>query len=94
MTVPSIPERTLEGAISDIIESIALEEAALAHLINAEAEKVQLVAGMENITPEQLVSFQQSVTNVLKTIIKKEMLLQFKLDSVLELPGFEVTPSP
>lgn len=34
-----------EEAIADIIESIALMEAALSHILNAEGEKIQAVVG-------------------------------------------------
>lgn len=40
MGLPVIPEKTQPEAFTDLLESIALEEVGLAHLINAEAEKV------------------------------------------------------
>ncbi len=67
--------------------SIALEETALAHFINAEAEKIQAVAAMMeagNLTPEEVVEFQDSISKVMRMPIKKEMLLQFKLEDILD----------
>ena len=40
-----------EQAITDLIESVALQEAALSHILNAEGEKIQAVVAMEGVTP-------------------------------------------
>ncbi len=50
MTVPVVPEREQPEALTDILESIALEETALAHLINSEAQKIEksLYEGLEH----------------------------------------------
>jgi hypothetical protein len=85
---------TLGQTIPLLLASIALEEIALAHIMNAEAEKIQFVLGTlstENvlvpstITISNLLTINQSVSQTLKDVIKKEMLLQFKLESVLKL---------
>lgn len=41
-------------AISDLIESIALQQTALSHILNAEGEKLQKVLSLEEITPEDM----------------------------------------
>ncbi|WP_408955247.1 hypothetical protein [Natroniella sp. ANB-PHB2] len=87
MSAPVIPDREQEEALTDLLVSIALEETALAHFMNAEAEKIQAVAGMMEegeMTPEEVLDFQKSVSQVMRTPIKKEMLLQFKLEDVLD----------
>lgn len=47
MTFPEIPEGTVckKQAAADIMESIALIEAAISHIVNAEGEKIQAVVG-------------------------------------------------
>ncbi|MFS0611812.1 hypothetical protein [Brevibacillus sp. 179-C1.2 HS] len=78
-----------------LLSSIALEELALAHIMNAEAEKIQFVLG--TLTPttstlspsavniSNLLDINQSVRKTMQDVIKKEMLLQFKFENVLEL---------
>ncbi|EJW18243.1 hypothetical protein M5X00_08755 [Paenibacillus alvei] len=85
---------TLGQTVTLLLASIALEELALAHIVNAEAEKIQLVVGTlaPGITPratvEDLLAIDDSVRRTLQDVIKKEMLLQFKLDSILtSFPG-------
>ncbi|MFJ5718291.1 hypothetical protein [Neobacillus sp. NPDC093127] len=78
-----------------LLASVALEELALAHLVNAEAEKLQLVLG--TLTPTRttlspavvsltnLLAIDASVQRTLRDVIKKEMLLEFKFENVLDL---------
>ena len=97
MSQPSIPNITpdidinLEEAITLQVAAIALEELGLAHLINAEAEKIQAVLGTleprslpEAPTFAQLLEIDQAVENVLERVIMKEMILLFKLERLLE----------
>ena len=69
-----------EQAITDLIESVALQEAALSHILNAEGEKIQAVVAMEGVTPEELLMVNKSVENMTNTIARLEMLLQAKLE--------------
>lgn len=72
-----------------LIHSIALEEMALAHLINAEAEKTQTVAKgpVTTFTPDEYIHFQRSLAEVLTKIVEKEKLLLKKLRLLLHLSG-------
>ncbi|MCK8825985.1 hypothetical protein [Fuchsiella alkaliacetigena] len=81
----SIPERDEEGALNDILESTALERAALAQLINAEAEKIKGVLGFEGISADKILEFQESVDGIMQTSIELQKLIQEDLKYVLEM---------
>ena len=98
MSFPTIPQITPTISIDRaqvvnlLLASIAFEELGLAHLINAEAEKLQAALGTLpglSVTVSSfagLITINSEVRNTLQTIIKKEMLLQFKLENILEIP--------
>ena len=71
-----------DQAITDLIQSIALQEAALSHIMNAEGEKMQAVIGMDNVTPVQLLELNKSVEGMINAITRLEMMLQAKLELV------------
>lgn len=98
MSFPNIPDVnpdisiTIEEAINLLLASIAFEELGLAHIINAEAEKIQYVLGTidgqsvpEPPTIDELLKIDRSVDRMLKSVIKKEMLLQFKLEDTITI---------
>ncbi|MBB5173625.1 hypothetical protein [Texcoconibacillus texcoconensis] len=103
MSMPNIPDidptinLEREDVINLLLASVALEELGLAHIINAEAEKIQAALGtlpntnLEEATLSELMEVNESVNKTLKTVVKKEMLLQFKLEDILELP---IEPTP
>ena len=66
-----------------MLASIALEEISLAHIMNAEAEKIQEV--LKTCKTDELFEVNDKVDKILMKVIKKEMLLQFKFENVLEL---------
>jgi len=80
---------TREQAITDLIESIALEETALSHILNAEGEKMQAIIGMDNVTTEELMALNCSVNKLVNSITRLEMMFQSKLElfsAVIEKP--------
>ncbi len=66
-------------AITDIIMSVALEQTALSHILNAEGEKLQAIIATEDITPDELLDANKSVQGMVEAITRLEMLLQSKL---------------
>ncbi|MEG0542075.1 MAG: hypothetical protein RR528_07080, partial [Angelakisella sp.] len=66
-------------AITDIIESVALEQTALSHILNAEGEKIQAVVKTATTT-SQLTAVNASVKSMVNTISMLEMVLQSKLE--------------
>lgn len=65
-------------AITDIIESVALQQAGLSHILNAEGEKLQ--KAIENsATSEELLEVNSSVESMINSIARLELILQNKL---------------
>ena len=69
-----------EQAIIDLIQSVALQEAALAHIMNAEGEKMQKIIGMTDVTSEDLFKLNKSVVSMINSITRLEMMLEAKLE--------------
>lgn len=67
------------NAISDVIESIALQQTGLSHILNAEGEKIQAIIKYSE-KPEDLLLVNKSVENMVNSITRLEFMLQGKLE--------------
>ncbi len=98
MSMPNIPNidpkitLTAEQSYNLLLSSIAMEELAQAHILNAEAEKIQYVLGtlkgaapIDPPTFRQLIALDDSVCMTLRNVIKNQMLLGFKLEDTIGL---------
>ena len=65
--------------ISDLIESVALEQTALSHILNAEGEKIQKIMGTAGVTTQQIIDVNNSVADMTNSISRLESILQSKL---------------
>jgi hypothetical protein len=86
MGMPIIASSDIERsqAVTDLIESVALEQTALSHILNAEGEKLQLFVVLAStevptVTPELLLEANNSVTALITSVTALETLLQAKL---------------
>ena len=98
MSLPTIPTITPSISLNRtqivnlLLASVALEELGLAHIINAEGEKLQAVLGTLpglSITATSisgLLSVNREVRRSLQTVLKNQMLLEFKLEDILDIP--------
>lgn len=93
MSMPSFPPHgacfTREEALTMILASIAMEELALSHIINAEGEKLQYILGtLPGSTPcagpQDVLAVNKSVASLLDVVAQNQMLLKSKLEKVLE----------
>lgn len=68
--------------ISDLIESVALEQAALAAIAQAEGAKIQKIVAMSGVTTQELLCLNNSVTEMMDSIAMLEAVLKQKLSIV------------
>ena len=101
MGFPIIPSITpdIDISIGDVtnllLASIAFEELGLAHIVNAEAEKIQFILGTletdveppASATLDNLLDLDAAVGRILERVIAKEIILLFKLDKVFDFLG-------
>jgi len=80
MPVITPGDGTREQAITDLIQSVALQEAALAHIMNAEGEKMQKIIAMEDVNTDELMELNKSVTQLISAVSRLEMLFTAKLE--------------
>ncbi|MEC2055793.1 collagen-like protein, partial [Peribacillus psychrosaccharolyticus] len=96
MSNPNIPNIspiisiTRDDVINLLLASIAMEELGLAHIINAEGEKIQYALGTlpgltSPATLAEILQVNSSVQDTLSMAIQKELLLDSKLKQVTSI---------
>ena len=70
-------------AIAMVVGSVALAEAGLSHILNAEGEKIQKTLSLEGLKLEELVAINASVAALVKQVEKLERSLGKKLGASL-----------
>ncbi|NLZ45752.1 MAG: hypothetical protein GX896_03575 [Clostridiales bacterium] len=87
MSMPSLPEPnpnlTKEQALNMILASIALEETALSHIINAEGEKIQHIISNCSNNTDDIISVNNSVKEMLEVVLQNQIILKSKMEKVL-----------
>lgn len=104
MSIPEFPKPdanlTQEQALTMILSSIAMEEVALSHIMNAQGEKIQYILGSANCgcrssDLKDIVAVNKSVTNLMEIVLQNQMILKNKMEKVLEyLPKPTCPPEP
>ncbi|MFI3324697.1 MAG: hypothetical protein R3Y35_00825 [Clostridia bacterium] len=96
MSMPSIPNLnpqiavTRDDAVNIILSSIGMEELSLAHIVNAEAEKIQYALGTLETADgaaslEQIMEVNSSAKKMLRDVIKNQMLISMKMEDTVDL---------
>lgn len=73
---------SIQQAVTDLIESIALEETALSHILNAEGEKLQWIIAMQDADFCKIIETNESVVNMVGAVGDLELILKEKLEFV------------
>ena len=69
-------------SVWDVINSIALQEVALANILTAEADKLKTIIDHESSTFEGIIKANRSVCRLIEMVIKLEMALQEKIKAL------------
>ncbi|MCL2202208.1 MAG: hypothetical protein FWB75_09605 [Oscillospiraceae bacterium] len=95
MSLPTFPDNTntpnRDEVINQIISSIAMEELALSHILNAEGEKLQYVlgtlTGSDGLNPsiDDIVRVNESVKDLIETVTFSQMFLRAKFKDALNM---------
>jgi hypothetical protein len=89
---PENPDIKIEDSISQILVSIAMEELALSHVINAEGEKLQFALGTlhehdkhpyQPPSIKEILEVNQSVQDMLSTVSMNQMFLLGKMSAAV-----------
>lgn len=84
MSMPTISTQnnpiSMCQAIADLVASIALAEAALSHILNAQGELIQAVLAMECADICQLLEANDSTASVINAAAALEQILKDKLE--------------
>lgn len=97
MSNPNLPQLTprisltRDDAVNMLLSSIAMEELALAHILNAEGEKIQYVLGTStaaaapgnDMTVEDLLATNNSVEQTLNETNNQQIMLHAKMRRAL-----------
>lgn len=69
-------------AASSLVQSIALEEAAISHILNAEGEKLQKALALHSCDLDTILKANKSVEDMVDKITSLEIVLKAKLDLI------------
>ncbi|MFI3324616.1 MAG: hypothetical protein R3Y35_00405 [Clostridia bacterium] len=92
MGMPEIPDGknrpSFDNTIIDLLESVALEEMAIAHIMNAEGEKLQEIIkkySCNSICNCQMELGFKNSSSMINNLIMKEWLLLSKINTIISL---------
>lgn len=97
MSMPNIPNLNpqisvnRDDAVNIILSSIGMEELSLAHILNAEAEKIQFAlgtletAGGQASSMTDILEINKLASKMVRNVIKNQMLLSMKMEDTVDL---------
>ena len=79
---PALPRVSLDQAVVDLMESIALQETALSHILCAESQKMKVAMGLDGLDLCKLLEVNDSATNMVHAVANLELVLKEKLEFI------------
>ena len=70
---PEMPKVSLDQAVVDLMESIALQETALSHILCAESRKMQKAMDLDGLDLCKLLEVNDSATNMVHAVANLEL---------------------
>ncbi len=105
MSMPNIPSMnpsitvTRDDAVNIILSSIGMEELSLAHIVNAEAEKIQFALGTLETADgaaslDDIMAVNASAKRMLRDVIKNQMLIGMKMEDTVDFAACQTAEEP
>ena len=87
MSMPKIERVDVDkcSAAAALLQSVALEETAISHILNAEGEKIQKALTMHECSYKGLLDINKSVEDMVEKITALEKVLKEKLELVIPI---------
>ena len=82
LNCPALPRVSLDQAVIDLLESIALQESSLSHILCAESQKMEAALSMEELDLCKLLEVNDSATNMVHAVANLELVLKEKLEFI------------
>ena len=79
---PALPRVSFDQAVVDLMESIALQESALSHILGAETPKLTAALSLEELDLCTLLDVNDSATNMVHAVANLELVLKEKLEFI------------
>lgn len=79
---PCVQKVSLDQAVIDLLESIALQENALSHILCAESRKMNTAMEMDGMDLCKLLEVNDSATNMVHAVANLELVLKDKLEFI------------
>ena len=79
---PALPRVSFDQAVIDLMESIALQENALSHILGAESRKMDAAMKLDGLDLCKLLEVNDSATNMVHAVANLELVLKEKLEFI------------
>lgn len=77
---------TADQAITNLIESVAMQETSLSHILNAEGEKMESIIDIEGTSTDELLRMNHSAELMVSAVTRLELILQGKVELFVRCP--------
>ena len=71
-------DKTADQAITDLLESVAMQESSLSHILNAEGEKMEAILSADGTSTDELLRMNKSAELMIGAVTRLELILQGK----------------